>query len=162
MRWFRHLVLGWPAKRHFPPETLDLIQRAIADQERNHLGEVCFAVEGRLSLTELIRCATARHRAAEVFANLRVWDTAHNTGVLIYVLLAEHAIEIVGDRAIAASIDETEWAPACARMQRHFAANDYLAGAIAGVEAITAILRRHFPADGRPNPDELPDRPVIL
>jgi uncharacterized membrane protein len=161
-RWFRHLGLGPSAARWFPADTLDAIQHAIAEQERDHLGEICFAVEGRLGVAELIRCPTARDRAQEVFGQLRVWDTAHDTGVLVYVLLADRAIEIVVDRAVAAKVDQREWDGVCTLMRDRFTAGEYRAGAIAGVEAVAAILRRHFPADRTANPEELPDRPVLL
>ena len=92
---------------------------------------------------------TPRQRAHEVFAHLRIWDTEHNSGVLIYVLLADHAIEIVADRGIAALVAEAEWnrsAPAC---REHFAAGRFEQGAVEGVTAVSDILARHFPADGR-------------
>lgn len=162
MRWFRHLVDSAPARRHFPPPTLDAVQHAIAACERHHLGEVCFAVEGRLPLGDVLRGRTARDRAREVFAHLRVWDTTRNTGVLVYILLADHAIEIIADRAVAAAVEPAEWDAVCALMQKHFSAGDYQAGAIAGVEAISAILVRRFPSDGTSNKDELANRPVIL
>ncbi len=162
MRWFRHLVDSSPARRHFPAPTLDAVQHAIAASERRHLGEVCFAVEGRLAFGDVLRGRTARDRAEEVFAHLRVWDTTRNTGVLVYILLADHAIEIIADRAVAASVDQTEWDAVCALMQKHFVAGAYQAAAIAGVEAISAILVREFPSDGTSNSDELGNRPVIL
>ena len=162
MRWFRHLVDWSPAKRHFPPPTLDAVQRAIADSERQHLGEVCFAAEGRLAFADVLRRRTPRDRAREVFAHLRVWDTTRNTGVLVYVLLADQAIEIIADRAVADSVDQTEWDRVCALMQTHFTAGEYQAGALAGIEAISAILVRRFPSDGTSNSDELANRPVIL
>jgi uncharacterized membrane protein len=162
MRWIRHLFDFSSAKRHFPPATLDAIQHAIAASEHRHRGEIVFAVEGSLPLAEAFGRHSARDRAHEVFARLRVWNTERNTGVLVYVLLAEHAIEIVADRGVAAKVAEDEWRGVCALMQARFAQGDYKGGAIAGVEAITAILVRHFPADGTPNRDELPDRPVVL
>lgn len=162
MRILRHLFDFGSARRHFPPATLDAIQHAIHASEHTHLGEIVVAVEGALSPREVLRGRATRDRAHEVFAQLRVWDTAHDTGVLVYVLLAERTIEIVADRGIAAKVAESEWSDVCVLMQRHFAAGEYERGAIAGVEAITAILARHFPAAGRDNPDELPDRPVLL
>ena len=162
MRWIRHLVDWSPAKRHFSPQTLDAIQHAIAESEPSHLGEICFVVEGRLGFAEVLRRRHPRDRAREVFAHLRVWDTTGNTGVLVYVLLADHAIEVVADRAIAARVDQAEWDGICVVMRNRFAAGEYLAGAIAGISAIGAILVREFPSDGNRNPDELADRPVIL
>ncbi|MDR3389461.1 MAG: TPM domain-containing protein [Rudaea sp.] len=161
-RIFRHLFAEGSARRHFPSRVLDAIQQAIAAGESRHRGQVCFAVEGALPLGDLWRNRGARDRAHEVFAHLRVWDTEHNCGVLIYVLLADHAIEVVADRGIAALVAETEWAATCARMQAHFAGGDFERGAVEGVTAVCDILARHFPADGTPRTNELPDRPVLL
>jgi len=91
-----------------------------------------------------------------------VWDTEANTGVLVYVLIADHAIEIVADRGIAANVGDEEWARIVALMQSDFVSGAYEKGALAGVAAITEVLARHFPADGRRNADELPDRPILL
>jgi uncharacterized membrane protein len=162
MRWLTHLVSGSSAKTHFPTATLDAIQHAIAASEHRHAGEIVFAVEGSLPQAQLLRGLSPRLRAHEVFAHLRVWNTEHNTGVLAYVLIADHAIEIVADRGIAAKVAEDEWRAVCSLMQQHFSVGDYRAGALAGVEAITQILVQHFPSDGRRNTDELPDRPVLL
>jgi uncharacterized membrane protein len=162
MRWLKHLIARTSAARHFPPKTLDAIQHAIAASEHRHLGEICFAVEGGLPFAEVLSGRQSRERAQAAFARLRVWDTEQNTGVLVYVLIADHAIEIVADRGIAAKVAETEWSAICALMQRAFAADEYEKGALDGVAAITEILARHFPAHGQRNADELPDRPVIL
>ena len=163
MRWIRHLFDLGAAARYFPAATLDAIQHAIAASEDRHRGEIAFAVEGSLSLAALLRGRTARQCAEEAFARLRVWDTEENTGVLVYLLLADHAIEIVADRGVAAEVDAAEWLPIIELMQQHFRAGNHLAGALAGIEAIGELLARHFPAgDVRPNPDELPNRPVLL
>lgn len=162
MRWLRHLVGDTAVRRLFPPTSLDRIQAAIKRTERTHLGEICFAIEGGLGLGQVARGRTSRERAEEVFAQLRVWDTAHNTGVLIYLLLADHAIEVVADRAVAARVARAEWDEICALMRAKFAAREYEAGAVAGLEAVTALLVRHLPSEGVANPDELPDRPQIL
>ena len=97
MRVLRHLSDFGLASRHFPTPVLDAIQHAIADSEAGHLGEIVFAVEGSLGVADILRGKSARDRAREVFAHLRVWNTEHNTGVLVYVLLADRTIEIVAD-----------------------------------------------------------------
>jgi uncharacterized membrane protein len=162
MRWLKHVIARMSAERHFPPATLDAIQHAIAASEHRHLGEICFAVEGGLSLGELAARRAPRERAKEAFARLGVWDTEQNTGVLVYILIADRAIEILADRGIAAKVQDAEWQAICALMQRDFAAGEYEKGSLAGVAAISEILSRHFPANGSRNPDELPDRPVFL
>ncbi|MGH8040680.1 MAG: TPM domain-containing protein [Rudaea sp.] len=161
-RTLRHLFAEGSARRHFPPRVLDSIQQAIAAGERRHQDQVCFAVEGALPLRELWHGHTPRERARRAFAHLRVWDTQHHSGVLIYVLLADRAIEILADRGIAAKVDEAEWQSICAQMQQHFAAAEFERGAIEGVNAVSDILARHFPADASTRANELPDRPVVL
>lgn len=162
LRAFRHLLAEGSAHRRFPPHLLDAIQHAVARGERTHVGQVMFAVEGALPLRDLARARSARERAREVFAHLRVWDTAHNCGVLVYVLLADHAIEILADRGIAARVDAAQWQSICAQMQQRFAAGEFERGAIEGVSAVAEILARHFPADGTARDNELSDRPVVL
>ena len=162
MRWLKHVVARMGAERRFPAATLDAIQHAIADSEHRHLGEICFAVEGGMPFGEVVAGHTPRQRAEAAFARLHVWNTEHNTGVLVYILIADHAIEIVADRGIAAKVGEDEWRAICALMQRDFATGDYEKGSLAGVAAITDVLVRHFPSNGQRNRDELPDRPVLL
>ena len=162
MRWLNHLLAFGAARRRFPSATLDAIRQAIAASEGSHLGEIVFAVEGRLPLAALWCGVTPRQRAQAVFSDLRVWDTAHNSGVLIYLLLADQAIEIVADRGIAARVDEAQWRDVCALMRGPFARGEAQAGALAGIAAVTEILRRHLPAEELTNPDERPDRPVLL
>jgi uncharacterized membrane protein len=162
LRLLRHLCGESLARRHFPPRVLDAIQQAIAAGERMHGGQVCFAVEGGLPIAALWRGATPRACAEQAFARLRVWDTQHNSGVLVYVLLAERAIEIVADRGIAAQVEADAWKSICVQMQERFAAGEFEAGAVAGVAAVSALLARHFPATESGLQNELSDRPVIL
>ncbi len=162
MRWLRHLFGFGAARRRFPPATLAAIRQAIAASEATHRGEIVFAVEEGLPLAALVRGLAPRARAQAVFERLRVWDTEGDTGVLVYVLLADHAIEIVADRGIAARSDEAEWHAACGLMREAFRRGDAGGGALAGIEAITQILRRHVPSDGRIDRDELPSIPVLL
>jgi hypothetical protein len=145
----------------FSRQALSAIEAAIHASEASHAGEICFAVEGGLDGLSLFKGQTARERAIEVFSQLRVWDTAHNNGVLIYVLLADQAVEIVADRGIHAHAGDATWEAVCQQMERAFATGDYQGGAIAGVEAVAACLRCHFPCGGQ-RTNELPDAPVVL
>jgi uncharacterized membrane protein len=161
MRWIKHLAAGSSVRRLFPQATLDAIHHAIAAGEKRHRGEVCFAIEQAMPWRDLARGRSARERAHEVFAQLRVWDTEHNSGVLIYLLVAEHAIEIVADRGITARVEQQDWQRICDRMRERFAAGDYERGVIDGVNAVSDILARHFPDDGSTR-NELADAPVVL
>ena len=123
MRWIRHLLSR--VNRHFPPATMDAIRDAIANSERRQLGEIVFAVEGRLSFTDLWHGRQARDCAIEAFSKLRVWDTEGNSGVLIYLLLADHAIEIVADRGIARHVPDSDWQAVCGDMRQRLAGGDF-------------------------------------
>jgi hypothetical protein len=161
-RALAHLfATAWTVRRAFPQPVLDRIEAGIKSSEQRHSGEIRFAVEGPLEFLPVLRGLEPRARALEVFSLLRVWDTEHNVGVLIYVQLVDRDIEIVADRGIAARIPQTAWDAICQRMQDAFKAGRYEAGALAGIGDVTELLARHFPAQ-RPDIDELPDRPVVL
>ncbi len=149
-------------RRRFPTALLDEMTTAIAAGERTHRGEVRFAIESRLTPWSVLEGLDAPTRARQVFAQLRVWDTEHNSGVLFYVLMAEHRIEIVADRGVAARVTTVEWDAVCAGMRECYAREQWREGSLAGIAAAHALLARHFPSDGTDNPDELPDRPVLL
>lgn len=161
-RVLKHAITPrWLALRPFTSAALNGIEAAIKASESTHRAELRFVAEGDLDLLPALRGQTPRDRAVDVFSRLRVWDTAENNGVLIYVQCVDHAIEIVADRGISARVPQAEWDAICRRMETAFREGSYEAGAVAGIEAITALLARHFPP-GAANPDELPDRPILL
>lgn len=129
--------------------------------EKSHLGELRFVVEGALEPGDVLAGTSARERAIDLFSLLRVWDTEHNSGVLVYLLLADRRVEIVADRGIHAHAGSENWDSICRRMEADFAAGRFETGALDGIRAIGELLTRHFPASGD-NPNELSDRPVVL
>ncbi len=162
MRVLKHLFPP-SAKRLFPGESLQRITQAIAQSELSHTGEICFAVEPALHPRAVLSGATAHDRAHEVFAQLRVWDTHANNGVLLYLLLADHRIEIVADRGLAGLVSDEQWRGVCQLIEERLRAGAPEAGVLAGVEAMSALLVAHFPRDdGTHDPNELPDLPYIL
>ena len=162
-RWLRHLATGQLALRFcFPKTTLDVIEQAIRQSETQHSGEICFAVEIALNTVPLFKNQSARERAIDVFAQLRVWDTEHNNGVLIYVLLADRDVEIVADRGINAKISESEWEAVCHAMESAFRQRQFETGVIDGIRAIGRHLATHFPPDENKSRNELPNKPVVL
>lgn len=161
-RFLKHLFMpprAW--RRAFPQATLDAIEAAIGASETTHSGEIRFALENSLPSSLVWRGMSGRERAIEMFSNLHVWDTADNSGVLIYLLLADHDIEIVADRGIAARVDAAAWETVAQTMEAAFRQGDFERGALAGIEQVGALLASHFPPSGH-NPDELANRPVIL
>jgi uncharacterized membrane protein len=161
-RFFKHaLTTRHHLRRAFPPSTLAAIEAAIKTSETAHVGEIRFAVEGALDGRPLLSGQSARERAIDVFSQLRIWDTEHNNGLLIYVLLADRAVEIVADRGIHSKVTAHEWSTVCRQMEAAFRRSDYEGGVISGIKAVTHHLTTHFPADGRSG-SELPDAPVVL
>ncbi len=161
-RIMRHLSTGRAsARRIFRKHTLTAIENAIRETEVTHDGQIRFAVEAALELRPLLAGQTARQRALEVFSNLRVWDTEHNNGVLIYLLLADRDVEIIADRGIHTRLGQETWEQICREMEAAFRDGKFEAGVLGGIHAVGAHLARHFPAR-HDKPDELPNVPVML
>lgn len=151
----------WRVRRDFPPRVLEIIERAIKAGEATHAGQIRFVVEGALDGAPLFRDQPARERALDVFSHLRIWDTVHNNGVLIYLLLADRDVEIVADRGIDALVGDQGWQAICGVMETDFKAGRFEQGVIKGIEAVSRELAKHFPhVAGGPN--ELPDKPVVI
>jgi len=161
-RILRHMTTTrWSVARAFPPRALAAIEAAVRDAEAAHHAEIRFVVEGGLDGLPLLRAQSSRERAIEVFSHLRVWDTEANSGVLIYVLLADHCIEIVADRGIHAEVGAEAWGAMCQRMESAFRGQDFEQGAIDCIRAVAELVARRLP--GEPSPrNELPDRPLVL
>ncbi|KIZ47415.1 MULTISPECIES: TPM domain-containing protein [Rhodopseudomonas] len=145
----------------FPPRAFDAIEQAIKASEATHSGQIRFVVEGALDGAPLFRDQPARERALDIFSQLRIWDTAHNNGVLIYLLLADRDVEIVADRGIDAHVSAESWEQICKAMEAEFRQGNFEAGVLKGIDAITAHLARHFPGDDS-DANELPDAPVVV
>ena len=161
-RIVKHLLMTpWRMRADFPPSTLQAIEREIHASRALHVAEIRFVVEGALHGARLYHGQSPRERALEVFSVLRMWDTEHRNGVLIYLLLADRAVEIIADRGVHARVGSREWQDICRRMERAFAERRFESGAIAGIEAVTRHLAAHFPARSGPA-DELPSSPVVL
>lgn len=158
----KHLLAHrWRLRRLFPPAVLAAIEQAIKLGETTHGGQVRFVVEGALDGAPLFRGQSPRQRAIDIFSQLRIWDTAHNNGVLIYLLLADRQVEIVADRGIDAKVGSAGWEEICRAMEAEFRAGHFERGAIRGVQAASEQLAKHFPVYGAGR-NELPDAPLAI
>jgi uncharacterized membrane protein len=161
-RVMRHLFAG-SAQALYPKSSLQRIAMAIAEGEKQHRGQVCFAVEPSLPFGAVLAGHDARRCALEAFARLRVWDTAANNGVLVYLLMADHQIEIVADRGLDGLVAPSQWEAVCQQMEQRLRVGEAEAAALTGVEMVSALLAEHFPRTGADAIDnELPDHPRIL
>jgi uncharacterized membrane protein len=159
----RHVFTDHSAvRRAFPPEAMRAIERTIGEEERRHAGQIRFAVEASLPIAELIRGTSARERAIECFSSLRIWDTEHNSGVLIYLLLADRSVEIVADRGIHSKVGAAAWDAICGEMQAELARGQFERGVVLGVRAVSDLLAAHFPSKPGERANELPDAPAVL
>lgn len=165
---------GWKdegdTQRCIPPDMAQRLADAVAASEQGHRGQIRLCVEAGLPASYVWRMDAhtpmshlTRQRAVMMFSKLRVWDTEHNSGVLIYLLLAEHAIEIVADRGLTRAVSDAQWQDIVARLAASLAAQHYEAGLTQAVEETTALLKLHFPlthpTSGSGN--ELPNPPHL-
>ena len=159
-RLTRHIFMPRRSlRRAFDEAALNAIEKAIADTEKTHGGEVRIALEASLDPAELFSDLSPRQRALQAFAQLGVWDTELNNGVLIYVLWADRDVEIVADRGFNGRVTAQQWTDVCHRMEQLFSQGAAAPAVIAGIQAAGALISRHFPATDR---NELPDRPALL
>ena len=162
MRFLKHLFAP-SARALFPTSCLEEITRAIATAERGHRGEICFAVEASLPARAVLGGLDAATRARQVFGELNVWDTELNSGVLVYLLLADHRIEIVADRGYHGRVDEAQWRQACDTIAAGLREGQPKAGVLRAIDLVSAQMQRHFPrGEGEHDKDELPNRPHFL
>jgi uncharacterized membrane protein len=162
IRLLRHLSTPrWILRWRFRTALLEQIRQRIGEIEQSHPGELRFVVEHALELGDLLDGVTPRQRALELFGLLRVWDTEHNNGVLVYVLHADHAVEIVADRGLARCVPQDQWDGLCREVETKFRSGDHAAGSLAAIEGAARILQQHA-VPGSPGRNELPDRPLLL
>jgi len=161
--WRHRWVDEAHVRRALPADALKRLESRVGASERRHSGQIRICVEAGLPMSYLWRGATARERALMMFSKLRIWDTEHNNGVLIYLLLADHAIEIVADRGIDLHVDDEDWAATAKHMGEAFREGRFEDGLTQALEEVSALLVEHFPlAEGEKARNELPDAPVIL
>ena len=161
-RAIKHLTTTAAAgRRAFPQASLADIQHLIGQGEQIHQAEIRLIVEARLDLDALFKGTTNRQRALDLFAQYGIWDTEDNCGVLIYVNLAEHAVEIVADRNVGRRIATTEWRALCQTMTRGFAAGEFHQSTLAAITALNTLLAKYFPATNA-GPNQLPDQTIML
>ncbi len=161
-RLWQHLSTTSAAgRRAFPPATLKAIEQAIADGETRHRAEVRMIVEPALSLQAVLQHMSSRERARELFAHYRIWDTEENCGVLVYVNLADHKVEIVADRGVGRAISAAEWQAVCRTMTHGFARGVFHDSVVAALDQLNRLLQERYPDDGS-HANELANKPLVL
>ena len=161
MRWLRHL-LAPSLHGVLPKGLLDRVTAAITEGETRHGGQVMVAVEADLPLLDVWRGVQPRQRAEQAFAQLRTWDTEDNNGVLVYLLLADHAIEIVADRGLRGRVDPGQWQEVCTHLQALMAQGQVEAALVGAVDEVAVLLAAHYPPRPRRDDEDLPNTPQLI
>jgi hypothetical protein len=163
VRFFRHLfTTRWHLNNLFPDPELARIAGAVSASELHHRGQIVVALEAAHPLESLLDGITPRQRAELSFRHLNVWDTTENTGVMLYMCLADHDFEIVADRGIHAVVGQAGWEEICQETETLLRQNVSADALIFAIERIGALMQAHFPRTSPAIADELPNRPVIL
>ena len=167
----RHVWLdASDAERAISPDLLARLTTRVTASEARHTGEIRIYVEAALPLSYLSRIgpgnalpAIIRQRALMLFSKLRVWDTEQNNGVLIYLQLAEHAIEIVADRGIAKYVSTQQWQAITQHMSQAFKDSRFEDGLTDALSEVSGVLVLHFPAnaEGEVRVNQLPNEPGV-
>jgi len=150
------------AKRAFPPADLHKLEAAVREGEQRHRGEVRVVIESSLPVRDAWAGVTPRHRARTLFGLLEVWNTREHVGVLLYINLADHAVEILADHGIAAKVDAHAWRAICETITRGFAQRVAIAPVLDALAQINDLLAAHAPSDGTARSNELADKPLML
>ena len=152
----------WRIKKWFPKTTLARLERMVGESEAKHMGQIRFVIESNMETMAVLQGVTPRQRARQYFGSLEVWDTAYNTGVLLYVSCADRAIEIVADRGISQKVDASVWHDICQALGKAFAEEMYQQGLEAALQQMTAVLISHIPrVEGRDVTDDLSNEIVL-
>lgn len=172
-RLLRHLWLdAGDAQRAIGSDGLARLEARITESEHAHAGQICLCIEASLPMRYLWRTLwhgeaigdVLRDRALTTFGKQRIWDTEHNNGVLIYLSLAEHHLEILADRGLARHVPQADWQAIVHASSASLHAGRLEQGLACALEGVHNHLARHFPAEtaghGRQE-NPLPDHPIL-
>lgn len=149
------------SKRAFPTATLQAIQDAISAGERQHRAQIRMIIEPSLALTSVLHKVNPRVRAHQLFSQYQVWDTEENCGVLLYINLADHQVEIIADRGVVHLLKDAEWHAICHTMTSGFAHQEFHDSTLTALQQLNELLETRFPNNGVAS-TQLPNQPIVL
>lgn len=136
------------------------LAKHIEQAEQGHQGEICLIIENHLPIRHAYHQG-CRERALDLFAHYRVWDTENNSGILIYINLCEHDLEVIADRGINQKAQKDAWQTLCQKTLTHFKNQNMLGGISELIDEIGKLLRQHYPNHDTAS-NELPNHPIYL
>jgi uncharacterized membrane protein len=134
----------------FSERDLDDIAAAVARVESATTAEVRVHLERTVP-----RSRDPLGRAQEVFRRLRMHETRHRNGVLVYLALEDRKLAIVGDAAVHAHVGDAYWESVRDLMVRHLRAEAPRDAVVHAVEDLGRVLAQLFPRAPGDDPNEL-------
>ena len=160
-RWFKHFLYISSTHRYFNKQDRMQIANAVQQAEKGHVGEIQVVIEGHIPCSQAYHQNT-RLRAQQLFAELGVWDTELNSGVLLYLNLCERKVEIVIDRGLKNATQTMTWNEICQNIVVTLAQKEYLRAVTEGVNEIGQVLDQYYVKNDLYDENELPNEPIIL
>lgn len=160
-RWFKHFLYISSTHRYFNKQDRMHIANAVQQAEKGHVGEIQVVIEGHIPCSQAYHQNT-RLRAQQLFAELGVWDTELNSGVLLYLNLCERKVEIVIDRGLKNATQAETWNKICQNIAVTLAQKEYVRAVTEGVNEIGLVLDQYYVETDLHDENELPNEPIIL
>ena len=161
-RWWKHaLYLPWRTKSYFTSNQLEQIEQAVGVAELGHPGEIMVIIEGNLPLRQAY-WVDSHQRALDLFSLFKVWDTQYNSGMLLYVNICEHHLELLADRGIHQFVAPEHWQTICDQVLAEFKQEKYGEGVLAGVQLIGQTLQAFYTLQVEDSGNERANRPILI
>jgi uncharacterized membrane protein len=138
-------------QQFFTAAQQDAIVAAIQKAETSTSGEIRIYVESRCSYVDAI------DRAQEIFAKLKMYETAQRNAVLLYLAIKDRQLAIYADSGIFDKTGKDYWNSKVKIMTGGFSQNDPLKSIVQVILEIGESLSRAFPYDAATDKNELPD-----
>jgi uncharacterized membrane protein len=160
-RWLKHCFYFSNTRRYFKSVDLQKIAVAVQHAEHGHVGEIQVVIEGHLPCLQAYRQNT-RKRAEQLFAELGVWDTEYNSGILLYLNLCERKVELVFDRGLQQATEQEVWNSICQNLVQQFGQRQYHEAVIHAISSMGVLLQHFYAEKEIDQSNELPNEPIIL
>ena len=98
------------------------------------------------------------HRAMRAFVEEEVFDTRDRTGILLFISLFEHRIEVLGDTGINQHVTPDEWTDVVLRIREGIKSGHLADGLVEAIEMCGHLLERGGVEIRPDDENELPDR----
>jgi uncharacterized membrane protein len=126
-------------KSFFTEEEKKAIVQAITDAEAMTSGEI------RLHIEPKCKSENVLDRATEVFFQLKMNETVHQNGVLIYMAHEDQKFAIIGDKGINEVVPANFWDGTKEVMREHFKRKEFLKGVLFAIRETGFHLKQYFP-----------------